>query len=190
MLAARTTLPHFSVSSPMNFPNSAGEVGNTVLPRSANRAFITGLASAALISLLSLPMISAGVFFGAPTPHQLLASNHRSLTAPTVHGTHVPVEEPSTASIPDSRTAQKVGNRSTGIRCAQAQDVVHCHAVEQITLTESCAKNGDVPRSLLTRKSLMPSAGAKGDGTSMDARVTRLSIGAELYNDFVINVKK
>jgi hypothetical protein len=52
MLAARTTLAHFSVSSPMNFPNSAGEVGNTVLPRSANRAFITGLASAALISLL------------------------------------------------------------------------------------------------------------------------------------------
>jgi len=32
--------------------------------------------------------------------------------------------------------------------------------------------------------------GAKGDGTSMGARVTPLSTGAELYNDFVINVKK
>jgi len=32
--------------------------------------------------------------------------------------------------------------------------------------------------------------GARGDGTSMGARVTPLSIGAELYNDFVINVKK
>src|SRR5262249_18116396 len=75
MLAARTTLPHFSVSSAMNFSNAAVEVGNTMLPRSANRAFMTGLASAALISLLSVPMISAGVFFGAPTPHQVIASN-------------------------------------------------------------------------------------------------------------------
>jgi hypothetical protein len=32
--------------------------------------------------------------------------------------------------------------------------------------------------------------GAKGDGTSMGARLTPLSTGAELYNDFVINVKK
>jgi hypothetical protein len=46
-----------------------------VLPRSANRAFIAGLASAALISLLSVPMISAGVFLGAPMPIQKLASN-------------------------------------------------------------------------------------------------------------------
>src|ERR1700680_4776266 len=68
LLAARITLPHFSVSSAMNLPNSAGEVGNTTPPRSASRAFVTGLASAALISLLSLPMISAGVFLGAPTP--------------------------------------------------------------------------------------------------------------------------
>ena len=74
MLAARTTLAHFSVSSAMNLPNSAGEVWNTVLPRSANRAFITGLASAALISMLSLLMISAGVFRGAPMPKKVLAS--------------------------------------------------------------------------------------------------------------------
>jgi hypothetical protein len=32
--------------------------------------------------------------------------------------------------------------------------------------------------------------GAKGDGTSMGARLTPLSTGAELYNDFIINVKK
>jgi hypothetical protein len=32
--------------------------------------------------------------------------------------------------------------------------------------------------------------GAKGDGTSMGARLTPLSAGAELYNDFVINLKK
>ena len=57
-----TTLPHLSVSSAMNFPNSRAEVGNAVLPRSAKRACITGLASATLISLLSLLMMSAGVF--------------------------------------------------------------------------------------------------------------------------------
>jgi hypothetical protein len=32
--------------------------------------------------------------------------------------------------------------------------------------------------------------GAKGEGTSMGARLTPLSVGAELYNDFTINVKK
>ena len=39
-------------------------------PRSASRALILGSARAALISLLSLSMISAGVFLGAPTPNQ------------------------------------------------------------------------------------------------------------------------
>jgi hypothetical protein len=57
-----TTLPHFSVSSAMNFPNSAGEVGNTVLPRSAKRALILGSARPALIStfLLNLRLLHAG----------------------------------------------------------------------------------------------------------------------------------
>jgi hypothetical protein len=32
--------------------------------------------------------------------------------------------------------------------------------------------------------------GAKGDGTSIGARVTPLAVGAELYSDVVINVKK
>jgi hypothetical protein len=69
MLAARITFPHLSVSSAMSLPNSAGEpasVGST----SASRALTFGSASAALISLLSLPMISAGAFFGAPRPNQ------------------------------------------------------------------------------------------------------------------------
>jgi hypothetical protein len=59
-----TTLPHFWVSSAMSLPNAAGEPVNSVLPRPERRAFIVGSTRAALISLLSLPMISAAV--GAP----------------------------------------------------------------------------------------------------------------------------
>src|SRR5262245_41469696 len=40
----------------------------------ASRVFSLGSARAALISLLSLSMISEGVFLGAPTPNQPLAS--------------------------------------------------------------------------------------------------------------------
>src|SRR5215510_1936253 len=69
-----TTFPHFSVSSTMSLPKSAGEPVSAVPPRSASLALILGSARAALISLLSLSMISAGVAFGAPTPYQLLAS--------------------------------------------------------------------------------------------------------------------
>jgi hypothetical protein len=54
MLAARITLPHFSVSSAMSFPKSADEPGRTVPPMSVSRAFSLGSVSAALISLLSL----------------------------------------------------------------------------------------------------------------------------------------
>jgi hypothetical protein len=36
MLAARITLPHFSVSSAMSLPNSAGESSSTSPPRSAS----------------------------------------------------------------------------------------------------------------------------------------------------------
>src|SRR5712692_4119437 len=69
-----TTLPHFSVSSAMSFPKSAGEPGSIVPPKSASRAFISGSARATLISMLSLAMISEGVFLGAPTPYHVLAS--------------------------------------------------------------------------------------------------------------------
>src|SRR5262245_47711368 len=74
MLAARITLPHFSLSSAMNWPKSAGEPGSAVAPSSAIRALILGSANAALISLLSLSTISVGMFLGAPMPNQALAS--------------------------------------------------------------------------------------------------------------------
>src|SRR5215475_113354 len=48
--------------------------GSTMPPRSANRAFNLGSASPALISLLSLLMISDAVFFGALRPTHWLAS--------------------------------------------------------------------------------------------------------------------
>ena len=40
MLAARITLPHFSVSSAISFPKSAGESASAAPPRSASRALI------------------------------------------------------------------------------------------------------------------------------------------------------
>src|SRR5262249_3106906 len=69
-----TTLPHFSVSSAMSLPKSAGEPGRTVPPRLASCALNLGLARPALISLLSLSIICGGVFLGAPTPYHWLAS--------------------------------------------------------------------------------------------------------------------
>src|SRR5262245_23596701 len=74
MLRARMTLPHFSVSSAMSLPKSAGETTSGVTPKTASRAFILGSARPALISLLSLSTMSAGVFLGMPTPYELLAS--------------------------------------------------------------------------------------------------------------------
>src|SRR5262245_58371150 len=68
------TFPHFSVSSAMRFPYSAGERASTVPLRSAKRAFILGSVRAALISLLSLSTISVGVSLGAPMPPQALVS--------------------------------------------------------------------------------------------------------------------
>src|SRR5215471_10996789 len=74
MLAARITLAHFSVSSAMSLPKSAGDIGIGTPPRSASRALIVGSARPALIASLSLSTISAGVFLGTPTPYQKLAS--------------------------------------------------------------------------------------------------------------------
>ena len=67
-----TTLAHFSVSAAMNFPSSSGAIGISTTPTSASRDFAFASASTALISLLSLSMISTGVFFGAPTPNTRL----------------------------------------------------------------------------------------------------------------------
>src|SRR5215831_13247522 len=69
-----TTLAHFSVSAATKLPKSEGEPAITVPPRSANRALSWESARAALISLLSLLTISAGVPVGAPTPYQPLDS--------------------------------------------------------------------------------------------------------------------
>src|SRR5262245_16097816 len=51
MFALRITLPHFSVSSPMNLPKPTGAIGIGTPPKSAIRAFSLGSASPALISL-------------------------------------------------------------------------------------------------------------------------------------------
>ena len=64
MPANLTTFAHFSISSAMSLPKSAGEPASAVAPRSASRAFTLGSARPAFISLLSLSMISGGVLLG------------------------------------------------------------------------------------------------------------------------------
>src|SRR5262245_42736838 len=53
MPANLITLAHFSVSSAMSFPKSAGEPKSGVPPRSASLAFILGSARAALLVALT-----------------------------------------------------------------------------------------------------------------------------------------
>src|SRR6516164_10981410 len=72
--ATLITLAHFAVSSAMCFLKSADEPASAMAPRSTSRALKLGLASAALISRLSVSMMSGGVFLGAPIPVQPLAS--------------------------------------------------------------------------------------------------------------------
>jgi hypothetical protein len=55
------TLAHFSVSSAMSLPKSAGEPASGVPPKSASLALSLESARPALVSLLSLSMMSAGV---------------------------------------------------------------------------------------------------------------------------------
>jgi hypothetical protein len=74
MPALRTTLPHFAVSLTTNLSRLAGETVNAVPPKSVSRAMILRSASDALIFLLSLSMISGGVFLGAPIAIQEFAS--------------------------------------------------------------------------------------------------------------------
>src|SRR5262249_54770165 len=74
MPANLTTLAHFSISAATKLPKSEGEPAITVPPRSASRTLILGSARPALISLFSFSTISAGVFFGVPTPVQKLDS--------------------------------------------------------------------------------------------------------------------
>src|SRR5262245_2734836 len=74
MPANFTTLAHFSVSLARRRPKLAGGPGGIVPPMSASRAFALGSARIALISMLSRPMISGGVFLGAMMPKNALAS--------------------------------------------------------------------------------------------------------------------
>src|SRR6516165_2487591 len=83
ILATRITLPHFSVSSAINLPKSAGVIGIGAAPRSASCVFIFGSASPALICWLSRSITSTGVFLGALKPLQPLASKP-GMNSPTV----------------------------------------------------------------------------------------------------------
>src|SRR5262245_29827296 len=68
------TFAHLSVSSATTLPKSAGLPAMIMPPSSASLALIFGSASPALISLLSLSMISGGVPLGTPMPKNALAS--------------------------------------------------------------------------------------------------------------------
>src|SRR5262245_49785695 len=85
MLAARITWPHLSVSLVMSLPNSAGEPASNMPTTSASRALILGSTRPALISLLSLSTIAAGVFLGAPKSNEpvtcLLGSPSQNVNA-------------------------------------------------------------------------------------------------------------
>ena len=74
MLAARITLAHFSVSSAMSLPKSAGEPIKHRAAQVGKPCLDLGVGEARVDLLLSLSTISAGVFLGAPTPNQALAS--------------------------------------------------------------------------------------------------------------------
>src|SRR5947209_271597 len=58
MLAARITLPHFSVSSAMSLPKSEDEPASSEASTSANCVFDFGSARIVLMSRLSLSIIS------------------------------------------------------------------------------------------------------------------------------------
>src|SRR6185312_2904324 len=72
--ANSTTFRHFSVSSTLILPKSAGVPPMGIPPISASRALMFGSASASLIVLLSTAMPSGGVPLGAPMPNHALAS--------------------------------------------------------------------------------------------------------------------
>ena len=74
MLAARITLAHFSVKLTINVLSWVGDIAKGSFPSAARRVRSPFSASAALISWLSVPMISGGVCTGAPMPSHPLAS--------------------------------------------------------------------------------------------------------------------
>jgi hypothetical protein len=66
-------LAHFAVSSALNLPNSAGVIERGSMPRPARRLFTSGLEAIALMPLLSVATVAAGVPLGAPMPSHALA---------------------------------------------------------------------------------------------------------------------
>jgi hypothetical protein len=70
------TLAHFSVSSAMRFPNSAGVIDSGSTPKLIRRALMAGSKTMALISLLSFSMIAEGVPLGANQLHHSLIEIH------------------------------------------------------------------------------------------------------------------
>src|SRR6185369_1338777 len=74
ILASRITGPHLSISDFRKAASSPGVVPRGVAPRSSKRDLTLGCARAALVSALSLAMISGGVFTGTKKPNQLETS--------------------------------------------------------------------------------------------------------------------
>src|SRR5262249_15769980 len=64
------TFPHASVSLPISWLNSPGDIVRTGRPRFSSRPLIFGSARAALTSRLSRSTIPLGVAAGAPSPDQ------------------------------------------------------------------------------------------------------------------------
>ncbi len=75
MPARLTTVTHLAISVRMYLSNCATVSGCGVTPSSARRLFTAGMASALLISALSLATIGAGVFAGATMPHHTVVSS-------------------------------------------------------------------------------------------------------------------
>src|SRR5205085_4402730 len=69
-----TTLAHFSVSSVINLPNSAGVVGIGPPPSSARRVLSRLSASAEFNALFSVSTMTGEMPFGATIPYQTTAS--------------------------------------------------------------------------------------------------------------------
>src|SRR5712691_3310258 len=69
MLAARITLPHFSVSVLIRAPNSSGLLAIDSKPSVARRSLMSGSAMILTISRLSRTTISLGVPAGTATPN-------------------------------------------------------------------------------------------------------------------------
>jgi hypothetical protein len=86
MLAARITMPHFSVSATTSLPKAADEPESTAPAKSESRVFTLGSPRAALTSLLSLSTISTDVFLGAPKPSQVSEPRHDLRRSPVSAG--------------------------------------------------------------------------------------------------------